>query len=136
MRVWEQLRQQFLVNDSRNRVLRVDADGVALYDAVRDERLWRFEWQDVRQIVAFKVDAYVIDHICLGFVGAGSDTMWVAYEEMAGWTQLNEELGVASTSTLTIGSAKSRSLRLPKIGPFFGARPNSPLTTCRSLARG
>lgn len=65
---------------------------MVLYDAHLDEQLWRVQWTDVEEIVAFKVDAYVVDHVCLGFRVGGSDVMKIAVEETVGWSELNDEL--------------------------------------------
>lgn len=88
----EWLQRKMRVKDPRNRVLRVTSRGATLCDRVLGAELWSVKWPDVEEIVAFKIDAVVVDHICLGFVVRGSDAMHVTDEETFGWVELNDEL--------------------------------------------
>jgi hypothetical protein len=80
----------------KRRVIVADADGVALLE---DERLlWKVEWGALEEIVAYKVDAVTVDHICLGFRASGDGEFLVVEEDWEGWDTLNhvlhERLGI------------------------------------------
>ncbi len=90
LRDW--LHRKLRIRDPRNRVIRITPDAVTLHDRLLDEELWRVPWSTLEEIVAFKVDAYIVDHICLGFLAEGAGTLWVAVEESEGWKELIAEL--------------------------------------------
>lgn len=90
--VGDWLRKKLNIPSPRDRVLHVDSEGVTLRDRLFDKRLWQVRWSDVERIVAFKIDAMIVDHICLGFYVTSSSTMWITDEETSGWDTLNHEL--------------------------------------------
>lgn len=90
MRQW--LQKKLGIMDPRNRILVLTDRGVSLRDTVLERDLWTVAWDDVQQIVAFEVDAYVVDQICLGFAVDASGRLHVADEETPGWEALNGEL--------------------------------------------
>jgi hypothetical protein len=68
------------------------ASGSELVHRKTNEVFWSIRWDDVEEIVAFKVDAIVVDHICLGFRRSGETEFVVADEETPGWQELNDQL--------------------------------------------
>ena len=62
--------------------------GLELIDLRTRKSLWRFDWRDVKEIITFKSDAYVIDHICIGFRTFDVADYFVAYEDQENWNQL------------------------------------------------
>ena len=74
------------------------SDVVTLHDdrfEVRHGERSRFEvaWDRVERVVAFKLDCYVHDLVCLGFVLTNlPDRMYVVDEEAVGYTELMAEL--------------------------------------------
>ncbi|HYO78353.1 MAG TPA: hypothetical protein VE010_17980 [Thermoanaerobaculia bacterium] len=86
------LRKRLRIANPRDQVLHIGTEGVTLRDDFLDDVLWHVQWGEVQEIVAFKVDAYTVDCICLGFIVPGSSTFPVANEEMKGWDALNNEL--------------------------------------------
>jgi hypothetical protein len=81
-------------NDSapKHRRIHVSDEGVALVSAKSGRDLWRVAWDQLEQIVAFKVDAITMDHICLGFRQAGDSTLHVTDEDTPGWNLLCDQL--------------------------------------------
>ena len=86
------LRRSRQLGRSPERVLRVSGDGVELADAVIGDTLWRFKWAELQEIVAFKVDGFTVDHICLGFRDGAGSLLHVTDEDTPGWRELNDEL--------------------------------------------
>jgi hypothetical protein len=76
----------------KHRALRLSGDGVDLIDARSGEAWWRVRWSEVEAIYAFKVDAFTIDHLCLGFERAGEKGLVVTDEDTPGWKELNDAL--------------------------------------------
>jgi len=62
--------------------------GLELIDLANRKPLWRFDWCDVKEIITFKIDAYVMDHICIGFRTVDISDYFVAYEAQENWNQL------------------------------------------------
>ena len=50
--------------------------------------VWRCAWDGVREIVAWKQDAFVYDVICVGFRTSDDPVYLLAHEEMGGWDEL------------------------------------------------
>ncbi len=69
----------------------MDATGFSTATAT-GENVFRIEWADVREIVAFKEDIFSYDEICVGFRVADEDTYWRVTEEFTGYTELLQEL--------------------------------------------
>jgi hypothetical protein len=90
--MWKWVLRLFRIQHPSSRALRVTADAVELLDAVLNRPLWRFEWRNLEEIIAYKVDAITMDHLCLGFRESGRDTFVVTDEKTPGWNALNEEL--------------------------------------------
>jgi len=62
--------------------------GVEMIDLRTRKSLWRFDWRDVKEITTFKIDAYVIDHICLGFRTRDEFDYAVVAQEDENWNTL------------------------------------------------
>jgi hypothetical protein len=91
----EELRLAFRTfNDAApaHRCLEISDQAVSLISSKSGRELWRVVWTNVEQIVAFKVDAMVVDHICLGFRTKGESTLHVTDEETPGWEELLGEI--------------------------------------------
>jgi hypothetical protein len=54
--------------------------------------LWQVRWTELDEIVAFKVDAMTVDHVCLGFRERGTTVFHVTDEDTPGWAELREAL--------------------------------------------
>jgi hypothetical protein len=78
--------------EPQHRRLLVTPDRVSLFSAKSGRDLWSFRWDELDEVVAYKVDAVVVDHICLGFRTQGDGTFHVTDEETPGWLELNDEL--------------------------------------------
>lgn len=72
----------------RHRRLIVSTDGVMLESAKSQRVLWQVAWSDLDEIVAFKIDAITMDHVCLGFRLRGATVFHVTDEETPGWIDL------------------------------------------------
>lgn len=72
--------------------------GVALVDARTGAAEWSVRWADVKQIVAWKDDAFAFDIICIGFQVQGEPDAaeepryYRCDEEQPGWKELLEAL--------------------------------------------
>ena len=66
----------------------VDADGFTLVSTHTS----RVRWEAVSRIVAYKVDLFAVDLICLGFSILSEDLMIETTEEDAGWKNLVAEV--------------------------------------------
>lgn len=86
-RIGDWLRKKLHVTSPRDRVLQVGAEGVTLRDRLFDKDLWHVRWNDREQILAFKIDAYIVDRICLGFHVTDSSTVWITDEETPAGTR-------------------------------------------------
>jgi hypothetical protein len=84
------------------RRLDVSPDGVRLTSSKSGREIWAVRWDELDEIVAYKEDAGVVDHICLAFRKRGEDSFHVTDEETAGWEDLNRAL------TERFGIEKSR----------------------------
>ena len=66
--------------------------GVALTNALTDthrvKAVWQCKWEEVREVVAWKDDAYIYDIIRIGFRTSDEPQYLVAHEEADGWDQL------------------------------------------------
>jgi hypothetical protein len=80
------------VTTKSTHTLTVTSSKVVLHDRADGPELWSLDWEEVDEIVAYKVDALTVDHICLGFRRRGEDTYLVTDEDTAGWEKLNAEL--------------------------------------------
>jgi hypothetical protein len=76
----------------QHRRIRVSEQNLALVSAKSDRILWQVRWGDLKEIVAYKVDAITVDHICLGFRSSDHDWLDIATEETPGWEVLCDEL--------------------------------------------
>ena len=66
--------------------------GLELVDLRTRKSLWHIDWADVKEIITFKIDAYVIDHICIGFRTRDEYDYEVACEEHENWNTLCDHL--------------------------------------------
>jgi hypothetical protein len=79
-------------NDPMQRRLEIDDAHVRLWSARSGHTLWSIEWERLDEIVAYKVDAMTVDHLCLAFRERDSATFHVTDEETPGWQELNAAL--------------------------------------------
>jgi len=78
--------------EPRYRRLDVSPDGVRLTSSKSGREIWTVRWDELDEIVAYKVDAMIFDHICLAFRKRAEDSFHVTDEETAGWEDLNRAL--------------------------------------------
>lgn len=78
--------------DPRYRRLDVGSDGVRLTSSRSGREIWAVQWDQLDEIVAYKVDALVVDHVCLAFRKRTEDSFHVTDEETPGWGELNDAL--------------------------------------------
>jgi hypothetical protein len=80
--------------DSEPQYLRLDvsSDSVRLTSSKSGREIWTVRWDELDEIVAWKADAMVVDHICLAFRKGTEDSFHVTDEETAGWEDLNSAL--------------------------------------------
>lgn len=78
--------------EPRFRRLDVTSHGVRLTSSKSGRDLWTVRWDELDEVVAYKVDAAIVDHVCLAFRKRGEDSFHVADEETAGWEELNGAL--------------------------------------------
>lgn len=76
-----------------HRQLAFSRDDLTLFSAKSGRDLWRVRWSQLEEIVAYKVDAITVDHLCLAFRQRGETAFHVTDEETPGWNSLLEELG-------------------------------------------
>ncbi|HNR14789.1 MAG TPA: hypothetical protein PKM59_15895 [Thermodesulfobacteriota bacterium] len=84
--------RQFNDSAPKHRRLVLSPEAVRLVSARSGRELWRVEWNQIKEICAFKVDCITIDIICFGFHVAGSETIHITDEETPGWKELTAEL--------------------------------------------
>lgn len=84
--------RQFNDSAPKYRRLALSPEAVSLVSARSGRELWRVEWNQIKEICAFKVDCITVDLICFGFQVAGSETIRIADEETPGWKELLTEL--------------------------------------------
>lgn len=84
------------MNDSapQHRRLLISADSIVLESAKSQRVLWQVRWSELDEVVAFKVDAMTMDHLCLGFRARGATLFHVTDEETSGWTDLCQAIEV------------------------------------------
>jgi hypothetical protein len=68
------------------------SEDVALVSAASGGDLWRVHWSGIAEIAAFKVDAVIVDHLCIGLRENGGTKFHVTDEETPGWRELVDEL--------------------------------------------
>lgn len=73
--------------ESRERVIRIEPDGVALFNVQPEALVLRFKWADVVRIHTFKRDLFSFDEICLQFDLADGSCVTLG-EEDADWAPL------------------------------------------------
>jgi len=54
--------------------------------------VWRCDWDEVAEIIAWKQDAFIYDVICFGFRTSDGPGYLLAHEEMDGWDELTAAL--------------------------------------------
>jgi hypothetical protein len=72
-----------------HRRIEVSDTGVRLLSAKSGRVLWAVRWDSVEDIIAYKVDAVIVDHICIGLREHGETRVCVADEDTPGWSELN-----------------------------------------------
>jgi hypothetical protein len=93
--ILEKLRSAFLRSrdgDAAQRRLEVTAEGARVWSAKSGRTVWQIRWDVLDEIVAFKADALVVDHICIGFRESDAPSFHVVDEETPGWNDLISEL--------------------------------------------
>lgn len=78
--------------DPQYRRLDVGPDGVRLTSSRSGREIWAVQWDQLDEIVAYKVDALTVDHVCLALRIKGEGSFHVTDEETAGWEALNGAL--------------------------------------------
>jgi hypothetical protein len=68
----------------------IDGDCVSVYAG--DDVIESFRWHDLDSVRAWKQDCFGMDRIWLGFDLRGNDEPVCVHEEMAGYTELVEEI--------------------------------------------
>jgi hypothetical protein len=76
----------------RFRKLELTPTGARVVSTKSSNLIWQVEWAALEEIVAYKLDAYVVDHLCLGLRETGGQTFHVVDEETPGWNVLQGEL--------------------------------------------
>jgi hypothetical protein len=76
-----------------HRRLALAPEDLTLFSAKSSSEQWRVRWSQLEEIVAYKVDAITVDHLCLAFRQHGETAFHVIDEETPGWNSLLEELG-------------------------------------------
>src|SRR5688572_9314442 len=79
------------VMKGKQRIL-FNATTVGMTDANDAELLWQCEWNEVREIVAWKEDVFAYDLICIGLRISNEPNYLRVHEEADGWEELIEEL--------------------------------------------
>ena len=69
--------------------IRVDEFRVQVVRAGTDEMAWQIEWDQVEEILVWKVDFFTFDQVCMGFAWSGSNVLKGVDEGMAGWDDLH-----------------------------------------------
>jgi hypothetical protein len=92
--------------------LAVSDDEVVLYSDERE--LWRFRWDAVTRIEAYKRDLFSTDLVCLDFYVAALDMTYPTHEEVQGFVTLREQL---SSRFPSVGSDWLRKVTLPPFAP-------------------
>jgi hypothetical protein len=73
-----------------NFTIRFDFDGLSVLSKKDQATISLMKWSEVRKVIAFKRDLFVVDLICLVFVG---DTNGMEiHEEMEGWKEVSDSL--------------------------------------------
>ena len=62
--------------------------GVGVADAARGGPVWQCQWEEVREVVAWKVDVFTYDVICIGFRISDEAKYLFVSEEAAGYGEL------------------------------------------------
>jgi hypothetical protein len=57
-----------------------------------DREIWRFRWDEVTRIVAYKRDLWTVDLICLDFFVASRQLTYQADEEMHGFRDMSDRM--------------------------------------------
>ena len=116
--------RSYVGEEPQGRRILVDPRGARLLDQERP--VWVVSWDLVEEVVACKVDALVVDHICLALRQKGELDFHVADEDSPGWENLTQALDQHFQIKWADGLRKSPSLLSKKTGPFSGAAtPNS-----------
>ena len=71
--------------------IHLTTDGLEIHDQGR--MFWGLRWDDVVRVVAFKLDRFSTDTICVGFQCADdADRVWCVEEEWTGYKALEKKL--------------------------------------------
>jgi hypothetical protein len=70
--------------------LEVTDTGLALFES--DHEVYRFRWADVSKIETYKRDLFSVDMICLDFLVAAHEIVYMAHDEMDGFSELSGRL--------------------------------------------
>lgn len=81
--------QRYRDGNPRVRALVVDESGFQLTNSRSHGVFWALSWEEVEEIVAFKVDALTVDHVCLAFRRTGESGFYATDEGAPGWDELN-----------------------------------------------
>jgi hypothetical protein len=63
-------------------------DGMELIELWNQKRRWQLAWRDVKEIITFKRDLYIVDQICIGFRTVDALQYLCVGEEDENWNAL------------------------------------------------
>ncbi|HEV8291602.1 MAG TPA: hypothetical protein VGP94_06745, partial [Tepidisphaeraceae bacterium] len=72
--------------------IRLLPDGLEIIDLWNRKSSGHLCWHDVKEIITFKIDAYITDTICIGFRTADEFDYFVVHENQENWNLLCDQL--------------------------------------------
>jgi hypothetical protein len=70
--------------------LRVTEDGLTLFES--DREMYHFRWSEVSRIETYKRELFIVDMICLDFFVDTREVVYMAHDEMDGFSDLATRL--------------------------------------------
>lgn len=82
--------ERFKKSKGQPQRLEITDDGLALFESGRE--VYRFRWANVFRVETYKRDLFTVDMICLNFAADADQMVYMAHDEMDGFSELSSRL--------------------------------------------